>query len=57
MEKVDPVAWQLESPVTFLCTPFPLFPRVDSFKLSRTYVSHTTSSVCVLIEGAVAGSG
>ena len=35
----------LVSPDTFLRTPLPLFSRVDSCKLSGTYVSHTTPSL------------
>ena len=32
-------------PETFLCTPLPLYSRVDSFKLSDMYVSLTTSNL------------
>ena len=37
----------LVEPDTFLRTPFPLFSRVDSFRLSWMYSSHTTSNLLV----------
>ena len=37
----------LVEPDTFLCTPFPLSSRVDSFRLSWMYSSHTTSNLLV----------
>ena len=37
----------LVEPDTFLRTPFPLFSRVDSFRLSWMYSSYTTSNLLV----------
>ena len=45
--KSDQCRGNLVSPETFLRTPFSLFWRVDYFKLSGLYVSHTTSNLSV----------